>query len=157
TVTGPGGATSASLSYVVTAPAPLPVQGSAGTFTDDFGRADSPDLGSGWTLISGALQVSGGAARNAATRALHLEVPPSLSGPAQTVGMRFASADNNGSPVFGLALRYQSPGNYYRCYRTVGGTSVVRISRIVNGVETVLKSVAVPNPARGVFFTLSCQ
>jgi hypothetical protein len=43
------------------------------------------------------------------------------------------------------------------CYRQVGGSSVGRIARVQNGVETVIKSVAMPNPTRNVLFTLSCQ
>ena len=54
-------------------------------------------------------------------------------------------------------LRYRDARNYYLCYRQVGGSSVLRIAKVVNGVETVLKSVAVANPAKGARFTLSCQ
>ena len=34
---------------------------------------------------------------------------------------------------------------------------MLRIAKVVNGVETVLKSASVTNPAQGVSFTLSCQ
>jgi hypothetical protein len=34
---------------------------------------------------------------------------------------------------------------------------VLRIAKVVNGVETILKSAAVSNPAQGSRFTLSCQ
>src|SRR4030095_8573417 len=47
--------------------------------------------------------------------------------------------------------------NYYLCYRQIGGSSVVRIAKVVNGVETVLKPATVTNPAQGSRFTLSCQ
>jgi len=36
----------------------------------------------------------------------------------------------------------------------VGGASVLRISKVVNGVETVLAQAALPNPTQGVPFRL---
>jgi parallel beta-helix repeat protein len=39
-------------------------------------------------------------------------------------------------------------------YRLIGGRSLVRIAKVENGVERVLASARVPNPARGVFFRL---
>jgi hypothetical protein len=48
-------------------------------------------------------------------------------------------------------------GNYYPCYRQIDGSSVLRIAKVVNGVETVLKSASVTNPTQGSRFTLSCQ
>jgi hypothetical protein len=45
----------------------------------------------------------------------------------------------------------------YVCRRLIGGSSLLRIIKVVNGVEQILKSVAVQNPAKGVPFTLRCQ
>ena len=45
----------------------------------------------------------------------------------------------------------------YVCRRLSGGTSVLRIIKTVNATEQILKSVSVPNPAKGVPFDLRCQ
>lgn len=58
---------------------------------------------------------------------------------------------------FALLVRCKDPRNYYECYRQTGGSRVLRISRVVGGVETVLKSYALSNPAPGLLFTLGCQ
>ena len=131
--------------------------GGAG-FTDGFDRADDPAaLGNGWSAVSGSFQIVSGEARNQASKVLHVAVRPELQGVAQTVSTTFASTSNNVSPRFGVVLHYLSAGNYYLCYRQIGGSSVVRIAKVVNGVETVLKSATVTNPAQGSRFTLSCQ
>ncbi len=43
------------------------------------------------------------------------------------------------------------------CYRMAGGTSVLRISKVVNGLETVLKSAPIANPAKDAMFRLTCS
>ena len=129
-----------------------------GGFTDGFDRADDPAaLGNGWSPVSGSFQIVSGEARNQASKVLHMAVRPELQGAAQTVSTTFASTSNNVAPRFGVVLRYLNAGNYYLCYRQIGGSSVLRIAKVVNGVETVLKSAAVANPAQGSRFTLSCQ
>jgi hypothetical protein len=130
--------------------------GAPGTFSDSFDRLDSPELGNGWSTVSGTLMIVSGEARSQAMRVLHMSVRPNLGGATQTVGASFASVDNNTAPKLGVVLRYQDLSNYYRCYRSVGGVSVVRIVKLVNGKETVLKSVAMANPLKNVPFTLSC-
>jgi len=132
--------------------------GVGGSFTDAFDRADDPAaLGNGWLPVAGSFQIVSGEARNQASKVLHMAVRPELQGVAQTVSTTFASTGNNVAPRFGVVLHYQSAGNYYLCYRQVGGSSVVRIAKVVNGKETVLKSANVANPAQGARFTLSCQ
>ena len=85
----------------------------------------------------------------------HLAVLPSIAGAKQTVEADFTSIqDNNPSPRFGVVLRYQGPQNYYLVSRLAGGTTGLRVSRIVNGVETVLKHVPAPNPVPGTAFHL---
>jgi hypothetical protein len=42
------------------------------------------------------------------------------------------------------------------CYRQLGGSSTLRISKVQNGVETVLKSLGISNPVRDVLSKLSC-
>ena len=75
-------------------------------------------------------------------------------GATQMVAASFASTDNNSAPRFGVVVRYRDPQNYYSCYRQVGGSSVVRIAKVQNGAETVLKSVGIGNPALNAFSTL---
>ena len=144
---------SASAEYVVM----LPSGGGSGAFADGFDRDDTSVLDNNWSPVFGALMIVAGEARSPATRGAHMSVQSGLVGAAQTAGASFASVDNNSAPRLGVALRYQNPTNYYRCYRTGGGSSVARIAKVVNGKETVLKAAAMPNPAKNVFFTLSCQ
>ena len=68
---------------------------------------------------------------------------------------------NNLAPSFGLILRCQDcgtpgvpPKNYYRIYRSTGGSSLLKISKVVGGVETVLKSTGISNPAANAPFHL---
>ena len=75
----------------------------------------------------------------------------------QTVEASFASTDNNSAPRFGVVVRYLDAQNYYMCYRQVGGSSVVRIAKVQNGTETVLKSAGITNPPANTLFTLSCK
>ncbi len=124
------------------------------TFTDSFDRADSTVLGNGWTEVTGDLNLANMQLHNAAVAGDHLAVQSGLTGSTQTVSADFASAGNDSAPNFGLILRYQGPGRYYRIYRNTGGSKVLRISRVVNGAESVLKSIGVPNPAANVFFHL---
>jgi hypothetical protein len=107
-------------------------------------------------VVTGKLKVQSGEARNEASAAANLVVQPGLWGGAQTVTTSFAST-NNTSPRFGVLLRYTDAKNYYVCSRQVGGSSLVQIAKVENGVEKVLKSAAVPNPVVNVFSTLSCQ
>jgi hypothetical protein len=129
----------------------------AGTFSDNFNRPDAPTLGNGWTPISGSLAIHGNRATNPPVRTVHAAVQAGLVGPTQNVAASFASGGNNSAPEFGLLTRYNDSNNYYTCYRHTGGTSVLRISKVVGGVETILRSVSVVNPATGVPFSLGCQ
>ena len=67
-----------------------------------------------------------------------LSVVSSLSGATETVEADFTSVDNNLGPKFGLVLRYQDPQNYYLIHRVTGGSSLLYISKVVNGVQTDL-------------------
>jgi len=155
TATGPTLAMSASASYVVTAPPPP--AGATGLFTDSFNRADASTLGNGWSVVAGSLKITANEARNDVTRTMHMAVQPALVGPTQTASMKFASMDNNLGPLFGVVMRYRDPANYYRCYRSAGASSTVRVSRVVGGVEKVLYWRNITNPVKGTFFTLACQ
>ena len=69
----------------------------------------------------------------------------------------FSVAKNSGGPRFGVIVRYQDPNNYYSCYRQTGGASAFRIVKVVNGVELVLKSSPVANPASSAFWVIGCR
>ena len=127
------------------------------TFSDAFARADSATVGNGWAEAQGDFSVTGGELRSGPTRALHMAVLPAVAGSNQRVAARFASTDNNYSPRFGLIMRYRDALNYYMCYRMTGGTSVLRISKVVNGLETVLKSAPMASPAKDAMFRLTCS
>ncbi len=65
--------------------------------------------------------------------------------------------NNKVGPRLGIVLRFQDPKNFYLAYRQVGNPTQVGISKVVNGVETVLKSGSIWNPLKGAFFKLGCQ
>jgi hypothetical protein len=154
-------ATSAAATYTVPAPpgagGGTPGAGGTGGFSDDFERPDATALDNGWSVAAGSVKIVSGEARNNIVKTLHVAVRPELSGPAQTAQATFASVNNNVAPRFGVVLRYAAPNRYYLCYRQVGGSSLLRIAKVINGVETVLKSASVPNPIVGTPFTLSCS
>ena len=127
------------------------------TFSDAFTRADSATVGNGWAEAQGDFSVTAGELRSGPTRAVHIAVLPAVAGSNQRVAARFASTDNNYGPRFGLIMRYRDALNYYVCYRMTGGTSVLRISKVVNGLETVLKSAPMASPAKDAMFQLSCS
>ena len=130
-----------------------PVGGSL-SFQDSFDREDSPSLGNGWTEAAGDLIIQGQEMRNAALNGFHVAVRASLVLVNQEAEGDFASVNNNASTRLGVVLRYQSPGNYYALYRRTGGTTALRISRFSNGEETVLGSLAVPQPVVNSLFHL---
>jgi hypothetical protein len=146
--------------------------GGGGTFTDNFNRSDSDTLGPGgggaqWVepavnaQYTGNLVINGcgaspcvnGKLKNAA-RGDNIAYLPSLTGATQSAGGDFTSGDNNASPRLGVLLRYQDPRNHYRLYRISGGSSQLRISKLINGAETILKSIQVPMAAVGTPFHL---
>jgi hypothetical protein len=149
------GSTSVLYNVAPSDPPPPPPAGS--TFTDTFDRPDSPMLDNGWVVMTGGLMIQSGEGRNQPNNTFSLAVQPNLVGPTQMVEASFASTNNNSAPRFGVVVRYQNAQNYYLCYRQVGGSSVLRIAKVQNGAETVLKSVGIANPALNVFSKLSCQ
>ena len=129
----------------------------AGTFTDDFNRPDSADVGGGWTEVKGDLMIQGGRLRNAAARTLHTAVVPGVVGATEHASVTFTVASTNGGPRFGLIVRSNGPGDYYACYRQTGGSSAFRIVRVVNGAERILKASSIKNPAAGEAFGIGCR
>jgi glucose/arabinose dehydrogenase len=131
------------------------VLGGSGPFSDAFDRPNSPSLGSDWLEVNDGLSISGLELRSAPTKNLFQKaIVPTVSSAAQTVAASFARVDGNSLARFGVLLRYQDPQNYYLASRKTGGTSVVQISKVVGGSETVLASTSVPNPALNAFFRL---
>lgn len=130
--------------------------GPVASFSDNFNRANSDDLGNGWVTGAGDFSIVDGELRSGPVRSLHMAVLPDVSGANASASASFASADNNYSPRFGLIVRYRDARNYYMCYRITGGVSALRISKVVNGFELVLKQVSVGNPAKDTMFKLAC-
>ena len=130
--------------------------GPTGTFSDNFNRADSTSLGTAWSEVSGDLVISGNMLKNALAVGNHMAVVSAPTGTAQTVSADFTSPDNNQGPRFGLILRYQNPTNYYVAYRQVGGSSVLRIARVVEWRRDRSSAASgIPNPAKNVPFRLA--
>jgi hypothetical protein len=125
------------------------------SFSDAFDREDLTDRDHGWVEVSGDLSIfQAQELRSAPSSGDHMAVLPALSGSIVRVSADFASTDNNLGPRFGVILGYLNSQNYYRIYRRIGGSSLLVISKFVNGVETVLKSVSIANPVKNVFFRL---
>jgi hypothetical protein len=124
------------------------------SFTDSFDRPDSTLLGNGWTETEGDLSLAGNAVRNASTSGYHTAVQASRIGSSLTASADFARLSSAGGSRLGVVLRYQDSGNYYFLGRLTGGTSQLRIVRVVNRVERVLASAGLPNPGT-VSFTIT--
>jgi hypothetical protein len=121
--------------------------GSSGTFSDDFNRADAEALGNRWVVAPGKYAIRAGMA--VAQAASSLAVQESVSGGTQSAQAAFIRPTSASGTRFGVVVRYQDPRNYYVCYRQVGGSSQWKISKVVNGVERLLKAASVPQtPSR---------
>jgi hypothetical protein len=143
TLTVSDGALGASATVLVTV---IPGGGTRGTFHDAFDRPDAQHPGSAWAVLQGQAGIQGRELRSAAVAGRHVMVVAGLRGTTQEASAEFSSPDSNGAPRFGIILRYRDAGNYYLAYRQAGGSSVLRISRVAGGKETVLKQVNVKNP-----------
>lgn len=130
------------------------------TFTDAFDRADSTVLGNGWLELAGDLNITSQQLNNAGSGE-YIAAQPTVVGAIQTVSADFTASATNPSSSFGVILRCQdcgtsghTPTNYYRIYRATGNSSLLKISKVVGGVETLLKSTSIANPSVGVAFHL---
>ena len=130
-----------------------------GSFLDDFNRADSDSLGGPsqtgpqWTEAAGNLVIKS----QKVTNGLRGDNIGTLSAPVganQSASGDFISSDSNASPRLGVLLRFLDARNHYRLYRISGGSNQLRISKLVNGTETILNSVQVPMAAVNVPFHL---
>jgi outer membrane protein assembly factor BamB len=124
-------------------------------FRDNFNTGTA--LAPPWTQIAGTLPmvISNGQLQNA-ERGDNIAIvdDSNLSGQDQSASGDFTSLNNNSGPRLGLVLRVQDARNYYRLYRWIGGTNELRISKVFNGSETVLKKATVALPAQGTPFSL---
>ncbi len=129
------------------------------SFTDGFNRPDStllndPNNALGpqqWTEAKGDLVISGYKLKNTGKGDSVAIVD--LSGATHAEAW-FTSVDNNWGPRLGVVLGYQDPLNYYLLYRIAGGTAALRISKVANGVETVLASKSFAAPVVNTRFRL---
>src|SRR5262245_12318057 len=110
--------------------------------------------GAQWIEASGGFQIVSNELRNDPANGTHLAALASVGSGTQNVSAKFASADNGSAPRFGVVLRFQDANNYYLVHRLVGGTNQLRISKIVNGVETVIAWRTTANLAPNSFFRL---
>jgi PKD repeat protein len=135
------------------------------SLTDTFTRPDctSPctNLGhepaglANWQQEQGAFVIISGGLQNTLTKNNHIAIRPDVVGTNLSASASFTSPNNGPGPRFGLILRHQGPGNYYVMYRQAGGTNALRIAKVVNGVEALLKSVPAGNLALNVPFGLT--
>ena len=139
----------ARVTYQVTSP------GSGGGFVDEFNRPDSGTLGNGWSQVSGAYGIKDGAA--IAQTALNLAVVPSVSGATDSAQATFIRPTSASGTKFGVVVRYRDARNYYVCYRQAGGSSQWKISKVLNGKETMLKALSVAQAPIGSPFKVSCN
>jgi hypothetical protein len=91
---------------------------------------------------------------NAPVKATHTATVGDIAGVDQAAAADFTSTTNMTAPRFGIVLRFNDPQNYYIAYRMVGGASLLRLARVVGGVETVLAQAPVPNPVVSTPFRL---
>jgi PKD repeat protein len=126
-------------------------------FTDTFNRSNAASLGNGWEEAQGAFVIQNNEARNVPGKNAHIAIQPAVFGLAHAAGATFASVDNNTAPRVGIVLRFIDPQNYYLFYRQMGGSSVLRIARIANGIETTLASIGTPNAIVNTPFRLTAD
>jgi len=106
-----------------------------------------PSIGTSMSIVANKL-------RNDPIKTVHMLTVSTFAGADQTVGVNVTSTNNSTAPRFGIVLRYNDPLNYFIAYRWVGGASVLRVAKVIGGVETVLAQTPLPNPAVDVAFRL---
>jgi hypothetical protein len=124
---------------------------------DEFDRADASTLGAHWKEVQGDLQINNQKLNNVPEKGQHMAVSSLLYGSVQDVAADFTSFKGNAWRRFGLLLRYRDPLNYYLLYRQAGSSSIVRISKVIDGQETILSSLPIKNPKNGEVFRLGGQ
>jgi glucose/arabinose dehydrogenase len=141
-----------------------PEEGAAytATYAPSEGLAFYEDAFSGfgppWVTVRGEFVTVNGELRSSAAYAKTFQyaIVPTFASAAQDVSADFARVGEN-SPLMGLLLRVQDERNYYLFTRRSGGTSYAYISRVVNGVETVLATHNVANAPKDTFFRMEAR
>ncbi len=134
---------------------PAPPASKQVDFMESFNEADNFPLTSIWKILSGQAAIR--------SQQLKMITKSSLVMAAGIVSKNalvtadFVSLNNNASPFFGLVMHYQPDGSYYRFSRQMGGTSQVRITKIVAGVERATLVRSFPNSTAGRPFKLGAQ
>ena len=126
----------------------------AQSFDDAFDRANAPTPGANWAVVGGAIEIQAQELRASPAIGDRVAIARPLDGATQHASAKFVLRDTNFAHRLGVVLRYEDASNYYVAYRMTGGTSVLRLARIVNGLETVLGQKSVGNPARNAWFRL---
>jgi Gametolysin peptidase M11/NPCBM-associated, NEW3 domain of alpha-galactosidase len=150
--------TAAAPTFSATAQATYSVASTVGpvpSFTDSFNRDDSSTLGNGWTMVTGAYAIQGGMA--VAQAASSLAIQAAVTGSTVSAQAAFVRPTSVSGTKFGVVVRYRDARNYYVCYRQAGGSSVLRIAKVDNGVERILKTVATTQAPLATPFTVSCS
>jgi outer membrane protein assembly factor BamB len=119
------------------------------SFCDNFNRSI---LGNTWATPDNSFIISNNELQNAPVHGNHIAIVNGLSGPPQQAEADFATVYNATGPRLGIVLRYQDPQNYYLVSRVAGPSSLLLISKVVNGVETFLRGATIWNPVPNTFF-----
>jgi hypothetical protein len=149
------GTCSVTLNATTTVLATFALQSVATSFSDNFQRTDSAVLAMGWTEPQGDFFIRNGSLWNGTEKTRNLAVQSSLTMATGRVTAEFTSLNNNAAPAFGLVFGFVDARTYYAAYRQVGGSSMLKIVRVTNGVETVLAQRSCANPVRGSKFDLA--
>jgi hypothetical protein len=126
----------------------------AQSFDDAFDRADAPTPGGNWSIAGGPVEIQGQELHASTDTGDRVAIARPLFGATQHASAEFVVRGSAFLHRFGIVLRYVNASNYYVAYRTTGGTSVLRLARVVKGLETVLGQKSIGNPKRNAWFRL---
>jgi pectate lyase len=126
----------------------------AQSFDDGFDRIDASTPGENWAAAGGPIEIQAQELRAPTATGDRLAIARPLHGATQHASAEFVLRETAFVHRLGVVLRYEDTSNYYVAYRMTGGTSVLRIARVVDGLETVLGQKNIGNPARNAWFRL---
>lgn len=111
------------------------------------GALGTAPSGGTWSAVSGVFERTATGAR-LATATGGYDIAILASGPANALvrcRVRWPSA---GTPVYGIAINYQSPGNYIRIGNL--GNNAIALYEVVGGVQTAIHGAGFAYPADGI-------